>query len=52
MKKTRIFCGTKQQQQLKNQVKKYKRKKSSWINNDKSAYTREDLPNKIIPYTF
>ena len=41
MKKINILCGTKHPP--KKQVKKYKRKMSQWVNDDKSVYIHEDL---------
>ena len=43
MKKFKSFCGTKYKNPTKEQVKKYKRKMSQWINDNKSVYIREDL---------
>ena len=41
MKKIKNLCGTKYP--TKEQLKKYKRKMSKWINDDKSVYICEDL---------
>ena len=49
MKKIKSFCGTKHPTKV--QVKKYKRKMSQRINDDKSVYIREDFAYKIIWYT-
>ena len=48
MKKIKSFCGTKHPP--KEKVKKFKRKISQWIDDDKSAYIHEDLAYKIIRY--
>ena len=48
MKKINSFCKTKYP--TKEHVKKYKRKMSQWINDDKSVYICEDLAYKIIRY--
>ena len=48
MKKIKSFCKTKYP--TKEQVKKYKRKMSQWINDDKSVYIREDLAYKLFCY--
>ena len=48
MKKIRNFCGAKHP--IKEQVKKYKRIMSQWIDDDKSVYIREDLAYKRIRY--
>ena len=47
-KKNNSFCRTKYP--TKEQAKKYKRKMSQWINDDKSVYICEDLAYKIICY--
>ena len=48
MKKIKSFCST--NHSTKEQVKKYKRKMSQWINEDKSVYICEDLAYKLIRY--
>ena len=46
MKKIKRYCGTKHP--TKEQVKKYKRRMGKWINDNKSAYLRENLAYKLI----
>ena len=48
-KKKKSVCGT--NHPTKEQVKKYRRKMSQWINDAKSAYIRDDLTYKVIHYT-
>ena len=48
MKKITVFCGTKHP--TKEQVQKYKKKMSQWIDDDKRVYIREDLAYKMICY--
>ena len=48
MKKIKSFCST--NHSTNEQVKKYKRKTSQWINEDKSVYICEDLAYKLIRY--
>ena len=48
MKKIDSYCGTKHS--TKEQVKKYKRKMSQWINDDKCVYIREHLTHNLIRY--
>ena len=48
-KKKKSVCGTKHP--TKGKVKKCRRKMSQWINDAKSACTREDLTYKVIHYT-
>ena len=48
MKKIKSFCST--NHSTNEQVKKYKRKMSQWINEDKSVYICEDLAYKLIRY--
>ena len=50
MKKIKSYCGTKNPTE--EQVKKYKRKMSEWVDNYKSVYIREDLAYKIIHCTY
>ena len=49
MNKTKSFCKTKYL--TKEQVRRYKRKMSQWIDNRKSVYIHEDPSSKIIDYT-
>ena len=48
MKKIDSYCGTKHS--TKEQVKKYKREMSQWINDDKCVYIREHLAHNLIRY--
>ena len=49
IKKNKFFCGRKRPTE--EQVKKYKRKRCQWVNDDKSVYIREDLTYKTICQT-